>query len=535
MSFKRNDNNQLSLNDSMYTLTDREMKFLEKSWAKPFAEIVFPAIDEEPFSVLYSDVASRPNTPVNVILGSLILKEIQRLTDDEVVESLMFDIRFQYALHTTSCKEQPLSDRSLSRFRERCLAYEVKTGKDLIKDCITKLSAEISTVMGISGNVKRMDSMMISSNIKKLSRFQLLYTCVANMVNLIHKNVDKVPSGMEHYTEKEDYNRMVYHMRSIDLSDRYTIVLTDAKRLIEECDKDFDQSSEYQLLMRVVNEQTKEDENGRFVLKDKSDNSMNSNILQNPSDPDATFRTKAGKQHRGYAANLTEDVDIEEKNSIISDYDYDVNTHSDSQFLKDYLEEHGKESDPITMIADGAYGGTNNHKLAAEHNVNLVTTNFQGKKPKAILADFQFSEDGKEVLKCPGGQIPKTNKYYESTGQCRVTFNKSICERCPFKNDCKPNLQKKKAVLQISHKSAFNAKQMKYMKTEEFSEYAKIRNGVESLPSIFRRKYNVDNMPIRGKLSTKLFFGFKVAALNFKKLWDYTDSLVNHAPIPEFC
>ena len=33
----------------------------------------------------------------------------------------MFDIRYQYALHTTSFIEQPLSDRTLGRFRERCI------------------------------------------------------------------------------------------------------------------------------------------------------------------------------------------------------------------------------------------------------------------------------------------------------------------------------------------------------------------------------------------------------------------------------
>jgi len=63
------------------------------------------------------------------------------------------------------------------------------------------------------------------------------------------------------------------------------------------------------------------------------------------------------------------------------------------------------------------------------------------------------------------------------------------------------------------------------MKTTEFIELAKIRNGVESLPSILRRKYHVDKMPVRGKLKTKLFFGFKVLALNFKKLFDYQNSL----------
>jgi hypothetical protein len=52
--------------------TERERKALEKSWAKIFADEIFPAIDEEPFSVLYSDKASRPNAPVNVIIGALL-------------------------------------------------------------------------------------------------------------------------------------------------------------------------------------------------------------------------------------------------------------------------------------------------------------------------------------------------------------------------------------------------------------------------------------------------------------------------------
>ncbi len=46
---------------------------LEKSWAKYFAENIFPAIDEEPFKVLYSDRPSRHNTPANVIIGALII------------------------------------------------------------------------------------------------------------------------------------------------------------------------------------------------------------------------------------------------------------------------------------------------------------------------------------------------------------------------------------------------------------------------------------------------------------------------------
>lgn len=75
MSFVKNDNQQLTVLDSTFNLTEREKRMLEKSWANTFADKVFPAIDENIFSVLYSKKASRPNTPVNVIVGALILKE----------------------------------------------------------------------------------------------------------------------------------------------------------------------------------------------------------------------------------------------------------------------------------------------------------------------------------------------------------------------------------------------------------------------------------------------------------------------------
>ena len=92
MSFVKNDNQQLTVLDSTFNLTEREKRMLEKSWAKTFADKVFPAIDENIFSVLYSEKASRPNTPVNVIVGALILKEALNVTDDESVEAMAFDI-----------------------------------------------------------------------------------------------------------------------------------------------------------------------------------------------------------------------------------------------------------------------------------------------------------------------------------------------------------------------------------------------------------------------------------------------------------
>jgi len=125
MAFVANETQQISLDDSTFGITSRERRILKNGWAEAFSKHIFPRIAEDRFAVLFSDnPATRPNTPVNVIIGMFILKEIYDHTDDDLLEEVLFDIRYQYALHTTSFTEQPVSDRTLSRFRERLYAYE---------------------------------------------------------------------------------------------------------------------------------------------------------------------------------------------------------------------------------------------------------------------------------------------------------------------------------------------------------------------------------------------------------------------------
>lgn len=520
MSFVQNriEEQQLSLFDPLSTLTEREKKFLDRSWAKYFAEFIFPKIDEIPYAVLYSDKDSRPNTPVNVQIGALLIKELTNLSDDELLESLMFDIRFQYALHTTSFAEQPLSDRTLSRFRARCAAYETEHGVDLLHETIASLSSEMAELMRIDSNMKRMDSLMVASNIKRMGRLELLYTCVANLAKEMAKTRE-IPEHLRHYTEADDRNRVIYHNHSEETSAKIEAVLKDATTLKELCGVDYDDSSSYQLLLRVLKEQAVQREDGTYRLRTKEDGGMDANILQNPADPDATYREKAGKQHRGYVANV---IEASGKNgSIIEDYQYEQNTHSDSQFLKETLDSMEKQAETVTVVTDGAYSGTQNEELAAEKNVRLVTTNLTGREAEDIMADFEFSEDGRKVIKCPGGHEPKSCSYNQGTGQCTISFQKSQCQDCPHKEQCHPKMFKRVSRKTISSKSNQRAKQQRERSTEDFKKQSRFRNGVETIPSILRRKYGIDKIPVRGLIRSRFFFGCKIGALNIKKFCRY--------------
>lgn len=186
MAFRTNNSQQLSLTDITNSLTSREQKALENSWAKIFAEDIFPSIDEERFRVIYSDRAqSKFNTPVNICIGALIIKEMFQISDDEVVENLMLDPRYQYALHTTSFEEQPLSDKTLSRFRKRCYDYEQETGVDLLHGCVTDLSGKIAEMMKVNPRSRRMDSLTINLFVNLLGVFPTILYCLFRIFSIL--------------------------------------------------------------------------------------------------------------------------------------------------------------------------------------------------------------------------------------------------------------------------------------------------------------------------------------------------------------
>ena len=134
----------------------------------------------------------------------------------------------------------------------------------------------------------------------------------------------------------------------------------DAEKLIELCDKtgDLDDTSEYQLLIRLLKERTIIDGDGTRRLRKKEEVENSSEALLNPSDPEATFRYKASEKNLGYVGNIVESVG--ENGSLITDYAYEKNIYADNQFMKDYLEQQDTFDEGAFIVADGAYSGEEN-------------------------------------------------------------------------------------------------------------------------------------------------------------------------------
>lgn len=160
---------------------------------------------------------------------------------------------------------------------------------DLYHDCVKDLSGKIAKIMKLNGRIRRMDSVMIESNIRFLSRMELIYTCISKLVvYLTKKQPDMLSEQLKHYADPNDYNRIFYHQRNDDMEAIIQTLLTDSDVLLKLCKTDFEEVTEYQLFIRCLSDQTVV-ENDKRRLKTREDGTMNPSALQNPSDPDATY------------------------------------------------------------------------------------------------------------------------------------------------------------------------------------------------------------------------------------------------------
>jgi hypothetical protein len=509
MSFRENKHQQLKINDRLLSLTKRELALLEKSYFAQFAEDVFPIIDEKPFEVLFDKNNGRPNTPINVIIGAMILKDELGFSDEGFVEAAALDVRIQYALHLTSFDEIPISDRTLSRFRERLLEYETRTGIELLHDEIERLSGRMSNRLGLKGVLKRTDSLMISTNAKRLSRLELIYNCTEKLVELVDRECGRnvVPDGLRKYLERENRNDTIYRMPREEGQARLAAAALDAVAMFSACPESLSGSNEYATMRRMLSEQLKDDGS----LKENKE--LSASNLQNPTDPDATYRSKAGKGHVGYVGNVTETC--ENGTNIITSYALEENTYSDQQFGRDEIEKMGPREERVDMMSDGGYASEENFRLAESRNINLVSTGLTGKTPETMIKDFVVEDE--KIVSCPNGKTPIDQKYNSEKGAFTAHFEKADCENCPQRAQCPIKIGKRKAGLKLTKATIARAGYAARLGTGEYKKFAWMRNGVEAIPSVLRRKYRVDEIPVRGKRQTRLWFGMKIAATNVKR------------------
>ena len=500
-------------------------KRIRRGWSGYFHDVIMPSINEEPYRVLYSkDEASCPNTPVNVLIGLLILKPLINMSDENLIDELLFNEKVQYALHTLNMDKQPISKNSLGNFRAKIFNYEAQTGIDLFGRTMKELNEKIIELMKIDSSIQRMDSMMISDSCKTMSRTELVYTVNHNFIKMLDKNKYKIPNKLKNYLDEEYRIDILYRTREDKTLGKLETLLDHSLKLYKQNkhNQEIIKTKEFKNLERLIEDQY-DSTNGR----PKEGKEIKATSLQTPYDEESTYRYKYGS-NKGYVGNINEIVEIKEgerteKPPMISSWQIEQNIVSDIEMLNKEIKE--KEKGKIeTKIVDAAYYNEEIEKEAEKVNIKIHPTDLTGQKEiKGNITEFEIKDN--QIKKCPRGEEPTETKYNEEKGTITAKFKKDVCEKCDHKDFCSVKIKATMSKVETTEKK-IKYQQMLITRTKpEYKAISRIRAGIEGIPSILRNVNKIDRRPVKGKKYLKMQFSSCLISINIKRASKYQDAL----------
>jgi hypothetical protein len=391
--FRKNDQHlQQSFFSGLNELPAKLQKRLADSWAGTFYDEFFCRIDETPYAVLYADSASRPNIPVNILVALEVLKDGHGWSDEEMYENFCYNVQVRHALGLSNLGEGHFELRTLYNFRQRLTAHMEATGENLLAQTFEQISDEQLARFELKSLNQRVDSTQIASNIRRLSRLQLLVTVLQRTHRMLspadqtHWQADFVP-----YLQGSA-GQYTWRLKGQAAYDQHLQAIGDLMaRLVTELAPTYQEQAAYQLLVRVFAEHFQTTADDGIDPKDGAD--LGADSLQSPDDPEATFRRKRGEAYVGYVANITETSVPDNDFQLILKVQVEPNITDDAQMLADIIPDLKARTDLKLVDADGGYGSPAVDEVLAEHDVELRQTALRGRAPAAgafNLADGEW-------------------------------------------------------------------------------------------------------------------------------------------------
>ncbi|MFH1049867.1 MAG: transposase [bacterium] len=508
-------NNQPRLFSFEIELCKTQRDLLEKTKEKWFYNLILRNINENTFKPLYSDKASRPNVAVNILVSALILKELRGISFDELMESVMFDLRFKVALGIESIDEVPFSRATLFNFQNRVLAHEQETGINLIEGVFDNLTAKQIKLLSLKADIQRTDSTLISSNIRKYSRIQLLIEVLIRLERILDET-DKQQIGeqLQAYL-KTGSDKYVYGLKSNELPrelEQLGKVYYAVHSQINGNHK-YQEKKDFVNFLRVYKE--------HFVVVNQEINpkptaELNSSMLQSPDDQDATYRKKKEQQSKGYTINGTETANPDNPLQLIVDIAVNPNNIDDSVILNDRVDIIKAKTPELNELhTDGGYGSEDNDKKLETLEITQITTAVRGRESEIEKKIEQIGQSpDKYAVECPGQKAIST----PTKQRYKVRFDLSICKECPLKEKCQ--IFKNKGRYYFNHEDYLLGKRNSNIRNIP-NERRKIRPNVEALMKEFKTRTKNGKTKVRGHFKTSIF-AFNVGiAINFGRVFRY--------------
>jgi hypothetical protein len=416
-------------------LPEKHRKRLEESWAGVFYSETFSRIKEEAFAGMYKDIPSRPNIPVNVLVGLEILKAGFGWSDEELYDHYVFDLQVRYALGYRNLKEGEFDLRTLYNFRRRLSEYNQNQGVNLLVKAFEEITDQQIRELHLKTGMQRMDSTQIASNIMDMSRLQLLVEAIQRLYRILSEEDKHNYSEVFDPYLKGHSGHYAYHIKGKEETHhKIQQVGENMWSILNALKPSYGDDPVFQVFQRFFDDNFHVTEQSINLKHNKE---IEASCLQSCDDLEATYRRKAEKEYKGYVANASETCDPSNPCQLVTHIQVAANTAEDADLLVEALPNLKQRTDLETLYTDGGYGSSAVDQALQEHQVQNIPTAIKGRKPdqdKFGLADyvFQVDEQGNPThLTCPYGQLTSIRLGHKK-GALVADFDPLQCQTCPF-------------------------------------------------------------------------------------------------------
>ena len=515
---------QKPLLSSLDDLPDKQRQRLKASWASTFYEEVFCRIDESLFVVLYSEKASRPNTPINVLVSAEIMKAGFGWSDAELEEQMAFNLQVRYAVGYRDLAAGHFELRTLYNFRQKVAQYMQETGENLLERVFEQVTDEQIEALALKTGKLRMDSLQIGSNIRQMSRLQLLVEVVQRIWCML--------SEVDQFRYKTDFaaylkgtsGQYVYHLKSGESGSHLESIGQLMQRLVQELEPLYGEQDAYALLARVYSEHFIIEEQ---QLRPKINEELSAQSLQSPDDWEATYREKKGRGYQGYVTNVTETCDPQNEVQLIVKVQTEANSSDDAQMLVDAVPDLVARTDVEELYTDGGYNSPAVDQALNAEEIEHYQSAIRGRKPdesRLSLADFEFevnSEGVPQTLKCPQNQQVEVRAGRKAE-RFIADFDADVCEGCPLLEQCPGEPLKRKR----EHVIRFDQQQVNVVRRRQNQRKAQasglnLRSAVEATVRSLKHPFGNGKLPVRGQPRVSMMMVASAAMTNARRIWRY--------------
>lgn len=521
-------------------LPKRQFSRLEQSWAGVFYREVFSRLDESAFSCLYSDLPSRPNIPVNVLVGLEFMKSGFGWSDEQLYDEFLYNVQVRYALgyHELGVGEFDL--RTLYNFRLRLSQYMQKEGINLLEQAFEQVTDEQLAKFQLKTGKQRMDSTQIASNIRQHGRLQLLVEVLQRVPRMLNEADQARYAELLKPFMQGHPGWYVYQMKLSEFPEHIRRVGLVMHQLLIELKSNYAECKEFQVLERVFGEHYRLEKSGVIP---KAQKELGANSLQSPDDWEATIRKFGSGLKQGYVANLSETCDPENPFQLITKVQVAPNNTDDTKLLLQALPALAERTELKTLYTDGGYGSPEVDQALTEKDITLLQTGIRGHKlgeEKLRFTDFRLELDGTGQpiqMVCPHGQAAPVEISNKKKGYI-ARFAIPVCNSCPFRQAglCPTLLRKRKQFYCLNFLPWKITVTMRRQRNSELQKSKQNpRAAIEATVRAVKLPFPKGKLPVRGRFRMFYMMIGSAAINNVRQIQRYLLTRVKKLSPVSFC